>query len=996
MVHHELELMPPAVDLSKRLPFRKAEVESSLLARWRRVVQAFPLECASSDSLGQQCTYQQLDSHCMELAADVLTRMGPANRPVALVLDHSPQMLTGILGALHANKAYVALDPCQPMAQLQKIYSVIGSPLIISETANSRLAEALADGAAPVSYLDQLAVGHDPLPPLDLRPDAMAGIFFTSGTTGRPRGIVRTHRTILHRIWCNAQQLKYVPGKQVSGIYQCGLGGGVADVFNALLNGATYCAYHFQSLGLSGFSSWLQTNKINSLRLPIVLFRQWLDSLEPSDFFPYLEHVIPSGPKTRSDIERLWPHVSETCQVWTSYAATETTQVCCSSLTRFSKLQPGTLHVGKPLPDKTVTVVSDDGSPAAIGEIGQIVVRSRYIATEYWQQPELSRQRFQPADDPAESIFFTGDYGRQCIDGNLEITGRRDSQIKIRGYRVDLHEVEDALRELPAVSEAAVMWDAPSERLIAYVVAACDPPANYSAVREALANRLANYAVPAKLVYLPSMPLLASGKIDRQRLGSPGRQRPDLASGYVAPTSTLETQLASLWGDILDVEPIGIYDSFFDLGGDSLRMARLLMHVQQTQGRQIPLAGFFEHPNIAYLARTLRAPILSASSQLPQQPWQHSLQIPSVSLNNQGVSRHCLLKAQESTASAAQLTATEASLGKRNAPPLQVNGHGSTTESLPAELGSVHELLEQAHQIPWHRQAGPQLMWNRRSRFLRLCGRLLGPRFSCALLDRLTACRGISRRIFADKQLTIRRFIESIDTSADVDQTIACSLYYYLVERYGIDVSTGDSPFTFTAGIRQTRFEGQAILDELRMSGRGVLLVRSHDRATHWFRSLGLADYRVGGIRHLLRQLRQRGPLDEQALFSQQLSQACYRLARGQVVEIHGDGYDGTSAGIEHEFHGVRRRFLAGFAELALLSNAAVFVVDCRLYRPLTAHIRLHGPLDAGPSTMPHAERVAWLVNQYVDCLRGMWADRPWQVPLSEMDSYFATSRCSE
>ena len=517
----------PQAPAQGRLPFDAGEIEGSIIARWRRVVERFSEQIAVTTVDGEPYTYAELDQASNRLAHRLLDALGPENCPVVLLLDHSYPLLVNILGTIKAGKAYVAFDPTQGAAQLQMLYGTTAAAVIVTDQEHADLAQAIVSATpgslpTPIWSIETLPTTALGSPTAPITTDANAGVFFTSGTIKQPKGVARSHRDILHRAWFGVGGQPLGPGDRISGIRQCGLSGGIPDVFNAFLYGATYCLYNLQHEGLQGLSAWLQREQITYFHPPIVLFRQWLETLAPDEFYPHLRYVLPSGRKTRADLEALWPHVGEACVVLTSYASTEAGTISFTALTRATPLGEGVLHVGTPLPGKTVTIVKDEGQVAAVGEAGEIVVRSRYMSTGYWRQPALTAKHFVPADDGSgETTFHTGDYGALRSDGYLELVGRQDSQVKLRGYRVVLGEVEDALHALPNVKEAAVTAHEERGLLFAYVIAANEPPSP-SAIRTALAEKLPYYALPNHIIFLPHFPLLASGKVNRRALPAPG------------------------------------------------------------------------------------------------------------------------------------------------------------------------------------------------------------------------------------------------------------------------------------------------------------------------------------------------------------------------------------------------------------------------------------------------------------------------------------------
>ncbi len=593
--------------ITDTLGFQRSEIEGSLIARWQSVVDHFPNESAVIDFGGTRHTYAELEQASDRLAQTILCEIGAHNCPVILLLDHSIDLITAILGALKANKAYVALDPGQTIDQLEQLIRITGASVIVTERKYRDIAESIAATGELVWSMDSYPSPKEmpAFPKID--PDAIAGIFFTSGTINKPKGVPRTHRTILHRTWYSANLCRFGPGHRISGVRQSGLGSSVADLFNALLNGATYCIYPMKTKGLHGLTRWLRDSKITYFHPPIALYRQWLDSLTQEDFFPDLRHILPSGRKSKADIDRIWPHVPADCVVLTSYSSTETTQISCRVVDRQTALPEGVLDVGQPLPDKRVTVVDQEGVPVGIGDVGEIVVQSRYISSEYWHQAALTAERFEVLDPTNETAYRTGDFGRQRSDGCLELIGRRDSQIKLRGYRVMLDEVEDALRALPTIKQVAVTADEERGLLYAYIIAASDPPVRADEIRYTLADHLPDYCVPTHFIYLQSFPLLANGKVNRQALPTPESSRPLLSTPYTPPRTTREMQLRTICEEVLGIEGIGVNDDFFDLGGHSLSATRFVSRVRDVLRVELPLRSLFENPTIAAIALAIDA-----------------------------------------------------------------------------------------------------------------------------------------------------------------------------------------------------------------------------------------------------------------------------------------------------------------------------------------------------------------------------------------------------
>lgn len=599
--------------MSITLPFSKAELEHSIVERWQHAFVSFPDHVALTTPENEQYTYQQLEKQANRIANALLARLGEDRCFVVLLFDHCPQLIISMLAVLKANKAYAVLDPQQSASQIETCIRLADAPLVVTDREHMDLATSAIRATGHVLCIDEITEDST-APRLAIAADAPAALFFTSGTSQQPKGVVYSHRMILHRIWVEAEAFDLTADDRISGLRGYSMAASIRDVYNGLLHGGALCLYPPKRYTLQHLSTWLRDQNITYFHLPILLYREWLDSLSTTDYFPAIRHIFPSGRKSLEDVQRVWPHLGPDARLISSYASTETSLLTQILIDRQTPLDGEMLSVGVPTPDKTILLLDEHGQAVRSGEIGEIAVRSRFIASGYWRQPELTAQRFTEADDGSgEIVYHTGDLGRFRADGCLELVGRQDSQVKLRGYRVILGDVEAALEAIPGIRAAAVRADEERGRLLAYVVADQVPPPTTSAIRHALAGQLPHYAMPTRIIFLPHFPLLASGKIDRRALPLPDSNRPHLDTPFVAPRTDLEQQICQIWAEILEVDEIGTDDDFFELGGDSLNAMRMVLLVERTVGAAVP-PDYFRQPTVAALARhccseTATAPI---------------------------------------------------------------------------------------------------------------------------------------------------------------------------------------------------------------------------------------------------------------------------------------------------------------------------------------------------------------------------------------------------
>ena len=590
--------------------FTPAEVESSIPARFERIARQFPANTA----IAADCrySYTELNQRANRIARAILARCGEANEPVALLLAHDAPVVAAILAVLKAGKIYAALNPALPVARLRMLLDDLPTRLIITGTEHHALTAGLARESEQMLNLDEI---DETLPgenlELEIGPEAPAAIFYTSGSTGEPKGFVRDHRTILHRIRVDTIDDWLTAADRFSLLFPCSYGTSVSDMFDALLNGATLALFDPNARGLRELTSWLRDERISSLHIPVALFRQWLETLGKDERFPALRRLRPAGQLFRGDLERLWPHLPEDAQVFSQLASSETVLITRMGFTRHTPIDSEVLPVGRPAAETEVFLVNEAGQRVSNGEPGRIHVRSRYLSSGYWRRPELTAEVFHP--DPAGDGFRicrTGDWGRWRADGCLEFLGRQDAMVKIRGHRVELGEVQAALNKLAAVRDTVVIAQDHAQdgkRLVAYIVPAGPIAPTVSVLRAALAQSLPEHAIPALFVTLDELPLLPNGKLDASALPVPGSTRPQLASPYRAPSAPGEIELAAIWSEVLEIDQIGVDDHFLELGGNSLRALRISVRASQAFNVELSPRLLFEAPTIAQMALSVQA-----------------------------------------------------------------------------------------------------------------------------------------------------------------------------------------------------------------------------------------------------------------------------------------------------------------------------------------------------------------------------------------------------
>ena len=591
--------------------FPKDEVERSLTSRFDRQVAKNPDRRAVKTKSGH-LTYAELNAAANRLAGAILGKCGQGQEPIALLLENGAAIMTAIFGVLKAGKLYMPMDPSYPQARIKAMLEDSQAGLILTNARHLSLANESAGSNVQVINVDDLdssLFGENPHLPLSA--DTLACILYTSGSTGEPKGVVHSHRNILHKTMEYTNALRFCAQDRMALLSPCTFSLSVGFIFGALLNGACLYPVDVKGEGLTGLASWLDQEEITVYNSVPSVFRNFAHTLAREENLPRLRLIHLGGePVTAKDVELYKKHFAPDCVLLHHVGSNETGTIAQCFIDKKTPVHGNTAPAGRPAEGSQVLVLDEDGKPLGFNRVGEIAVKSRYLAVEYWRKPELTRAAFIP--DPAggdEKIYRTGDLGLLRPDGCLEHYGRKDFQIKIRGQKVEVAEIEMALANHAAVKEAVITAreNTPGDKyLVGYIVAATKPAPPSKELRSFLQQRLPEYMVPSAFVVLDAFPQTPNGKLDRQALPAPILERGDDAPGYALPKDTVEHRLAEIWENLLGNYPVGINDNFFDIGGHSLLLIKLHGELQAAFGVDIPMVELFVYPTINTQAEYLR------------------------------------------------------------------------------------------------------------------------------------------------------------------------------------------------------------------------------------------------------------------------------------------------------------------------------------------------------------------------------------------------------
>jgi amino acid adenylation domain-containing protein len=594
------------------------EAERAQLAGWADTVTAFPREatipalfeaCVEAapgavavESRGDTLTYAELNRRANRLAWHLRELgVGPGDL-VGLCVRRSLELVPAILGILKSGAAYAPLDPGYPAERLAWMLEDTGARVLVGP---EQLLADLPDtgtssGAVRVRVdADREAIeARSAANPLPLAgPGDLAYVMYTSGSTGRPKGVAVTHRNVV-RMVRETNFARFGPEEVFLQLAPLSFDASTLELWGPLLHGGRLVVFPSPQPSLEELGEVIARHGVTSLWLTAGLFHQMVEgNLE--GLRPVRQLLAGGDVLSPAHVRRVLAELPGTTLI-NGYGPTEgTTFTCCHAMTAESRIEH-TVPIGRPIANTRVYVVDAGFRQLPVGIPGELLLGGDGLAAGYWRRPELTAERFvpDPFGAPGGRLYRTGDQVRWLADGAVEFLGRRDGQVKVRGFRIEPGEIEAALAEHPAVREAAVVAreDAQGERrLVAYVAADGDPD-----LRGHLEGKLPAHMVPSAWVFLDALPLTANGKVDRRALPAP--EAPRAEHGYVAPRTPSEEAVAAIWREVLGVERVGVHDDFFLLGGHSLSATRVVSRLRQQLGAELSLAVVFECSTLEALA----------------------------------------------------------------------------------------------------------------------------------------------------------------------------------------------------------------------------------------------------------------------------------------------------------------------------------------------------------------------------------------------------------
>ncbi len=891
---------------------------------------------------GDRCvTYADLDQQSSHLARAIRARVGDEAQAVGLLLADATLTIMAVVAVWKAGKFFIVLDEQEPLERLAYLSTDAQAACLLTDQATEMVASTVATRLTPtipvVVMEDALMATTPEMAPLPISATMLARLSYSSGSTGQPKGIPHTHGHLLNDS-AAANPFFHIGPQDRFLYFMVGF-----ELFASIATGATMVPFSLRHAALRDLADAIHEEAVTTVRFKPTVFRQLMNVLHEGEQFSAMRLV-----HYRRDVELHRKHFGPDSIMVVTLGSQEALNYRQQLVGRESALETDRVPVGYLMAGRRVRLVGDDGQPVAPGEIGEIAVTSHYLSPGYWRREELSAVKFwaDPQDGGART-YLTGDLGYYDAAGRFFHAGRKDFRLKIRGYTIEPAEIEVALLNTGLVKDAVVMaFSAPSQadapdaaiadmRLVAHIVPAVTPSPTVTDLRQQLRRSLPEYMVPSYFILLDTLPMLPGGKVNRKALPPPDQRRPELNTLYVAARDDYEAQLVTLWEETLEVTGIGIQDNFFDLGGHSIALMRLLTQIKRAFGRTIDAVTFLQAQTIEQVASALRS--LEDAGSTTEMAAQ-----PNGSTDLAFVKRYL---------SGQMATLGEPTLQQKLLDSSLPHGFRMWLFRMLCHNRAVQQSLFRKESsnikrfvVAIHGEHNPQMVANATALYL---VRQLAHRYSRGVLAR-TVQQSFPRWVAVTGQ-------DEVEIARHQGQGVIL-----------VDIHRLIPPSVLPAIFQQLDYEVMQFLGEEALRSNPTL------------------------VRALKAYFGDENEISVTAKFiGAQFDAARQILETGGIVRIAADGGSGGGGTLTHMVFGRRCGFKTGFAELALETGAAVIPMSVALEAQGNVQLTFYSPLDVGLPTSTHDARMRALVEQYVGFLTTSWQADPSCVVPAYVKHYF-------
>ncbi|ACK73815.1 amino acid adenylation domain protein (plasmid) [Gloeothece citriformis PCC 7424] len=562
----------------------------------------------------QQLTYEELNNRANQLAHYLKKRGIKPDSIVGLCLDRSLEMIIALFAILKAGGAYLPLDVALPSQRLALILEQAEISLLLTQ---QRHLKQFSQNPLEIFCLDRdwsiVAQNSKNNLPVETIPSHLAYVIYTSGSTGNPKGVMIEHRSLVNHTLVATDHYSITSSDRVLQFASISFDAAAEEIFPTLITGATLVLRSEEMLRtIPHFLQQCQNLALTVLDLPTAVWHQLTTELAEGSKLPSsVRLVIIGGESANPKFLALWQQqVSPSVRLMNSYGPTETTIV--ATICDLTDIAPSDIvPIGKPISNVQAYVLDSHLNPVPVGVSGELYLGGVGLARGYLNQPELTGEKFisNPFDKSLNSrLYKTGDKARYRRDGCLEYLGRIDHQVKVRGFRIELGEIETTLERSPSVQKAVVLLkenQSGQGNLIAYILPQKGKLILEDELRNFLQKSLPHYMIPSIFIPVDQFSLTTNGKVDRRLLPDPNLYRRTEVKAYIPPRTPIETKMAEIWANVLNLERVSLEDNFFELGGHSLLITQLLVKIRSDFGLDLPLRSLFESPTLAKLSERI-------------------------------------------------------------------------------------------------------------------------------------------------------------------------------------------------------------------------------------------------------------------------------------------------------------------------------------------------------------------------------------------------------